>query len=394
MNILYVSPMVIDQDNLDGVARKLLFQKNALASIGEKDRMYLASFYKDEYYAVKGEDYEKQLKFENKHSKQLNMFQIYPQIPDVCEELSIDAVYFRVMALSWVTNRLFTDLKKKNIKIVIEIPTYPFWKEKWMDVLTCIKSGKITKGISRCGTNIVYWFYAHKLKKKIEAIVTFSNITKLWGNKVIGIANGYNFVVPKNEKRLKQPSEALNLLIVASIRDNHGADRVIQGMSDYYINGGEREIVFHVVGDGEVIPKLKALAESNESTANRVIFYGFKSGKQLDAIYDMADIGVSALGFHRIGVYYCSPLKSKEYFAKGLPIVGTTAERDILDTECKAYYYSVSEDDQPIDISGLIKFYDKLWTRGITDCDIIRSAAKHFNWNNIMRPVYEVFKPQ
>lgn len=393
MNILYISPMLIDYENMDGVARKLIFQKDALASIGENDRMYLASFFADDYYAVKGDDYEKELAFENKKSKQLNMFQIYPQIPGVCEELSINAVYFRVMALSWVTNKLFADLKKKNIKIVIEIPTYPFWKEKWMDAFDCIKKGTIKKGISRCGTNIVYWFYAHKLKNKIEAIVTFSNITELWGNKVIGIANGYNFGIPEQEKTLKKPSDILNLLIVASIRDNHGADRIIQGMIDYYSSGGKREICFHIVGDGDVIPKLKSLAKSNPSTANKVIFYGFKSGKQLDNIYDLADIGVSALGFHRIGVYYCSPLKSKEYFAKGLPIVGTTAEKDILDKECKEYYYSVSEDDKAINIAGLISFYDDLEAKGVTNRIIVESAARYFDWKSIMKPIYEVLRP-
>ena len=382
--------MIIDNNNLDGVARKLLFQCDALASVESQDKMYLASFFSEDYYAVKGIDYEKEIKFENKNSKQLNMFQIYPKLPEICEELCVQAVYFRVMALSWVTNRLFRELKKQGIRIVIEIPTYPFWKEKWMDVIECIKSGKVSKGLKRGGTNVVYWVYAHKLREYIKAIVTFSNIDHLWGVKVIGIANGYHFELPKIEKKLKTIDDTLNLLMVASIRDNHGTDRVIQGMSDYYKQGGSRKLIFHIVGEGEAIPKLKALVNERDNVKEKVIFHGFKSGKQLEEMYEISDIGVSALGFHRIGVYYCSPLKSKEYFAKGLPIIGTTAEKDILETKCKTFYFDVPEDDSSIDFKKVIEFYDSLRENDTTNLDIVKTASQYFDWKYIMRPIYNI----
>ena len=388
MNILYVSPMLINYDSPDGVARKLLFQCDALGSINDGDKMYLASFFSENYYAVKSKGFEREIKFENKGSKQLNMFQIYPQLPAICKELNINAVYFRVMALSWVTDKLFAELKKQGIKIVIEIPTYPFWKEKWLDVVDCMKNGKPLRSIKRSGTNIVYWAYAHRLKKYIEAIVTFSDIKSLWGVKVIGIANGYHFEMPENAKKLKEPSEELALLMVASVRDNHGADRVIQGLADYYRENGKRQIVFHIVGDGDAVPKLKQQTEKLENMKEHIVFHGFKSGKALDKMYEIADIGVSALGFHRLGVTYCSPLKSKEYFAKGLPIVGTTAEKDILKTKCKEYYFSVPEDDTPVNISELVDFYDELRKREKNGMDIIRAGSEYFDWKSIMKPVY------
>lgn len=390
MNILYISPMVIDYDNLDGVARKLLFQCDALGSVGCNDKMYLASFFSDDYYAVRSKGYNKEIRFKNKESKQLNLFQIYPQLPVVCKELGIQAVYFRVMSLSWVTDNLFSELKRQRIKIIIEIPTYPFWKEKWMGVSDCIKKSKVLRGIERGGANVVYWIYTHKLKKYTAAIVTFSNIEKLWGIKVIGIANGYHFEIPEKAKILKGPSDELNLLIVASIRDNHGVDRVLQGLSDYYGSRGTRKIVFNIVGDGDAIPSLRELVNKLPKAKNHVIFHGFKSGSELDAIYELSDIGVSALGFHRLGVAYCSPLKSKEYFAKGLPIAGTTAEKDILSSDCREFFFASSEDDKPLEIEKLIEFYDDLKSKGITSIDIIQTASKYFDWRRIMEPIYNV----
>ncbi len=388
MNILYISPMIVDHNNLDGVARKLLFQCDALAAAGVQDKVYLASFVAEDRYGVRDDVYKKEIRFENRHSKQLNMFQIYPQLPEICRELDIQAVYFRIMALSWVTDRLFRELKQQGIKIVVEIPTYPFWKEKWMDVIDCFKKGNILSGLKRSGTNIVYWLYTHRLKKYIQAIVTFSDIDRLWGCRVIGIANGYHFEIPATSTQMKAASEPLNLLMVASIRDNHGADRIIRGMAEYYNAGGNRNILFHIVGDGEAIPKLKALAEEAPCLKGKIIFHGFRSGSRLDEIYSVSDIGISALGFHRIGVHYCSPLKSKEYFAKGLPIIVTTAEKDILSSECCRFCFEVPEDDAPVDIRKVIAFYDGLREEKVTDTDIIKTASQYFDWKTIMLPVY------
>ncbi len=392
MNILYVSPMLIDYENLDGVARKLLFQCEALGSISENDRMYLASFFSNEYYAIRCDGYEKELKFVNKNSKQLNMFQIYPQLPEVCKELHIDAIYFRMMSLSWVTEKFFKELKKQSIKIVVEIPTYPFWKEKWLDAIDCIKSGKVARGIKRCGTNIIYWLYAHRLKNYIEAIVTFSNISELWGIRVIGIANGYQFTIPEKATKLKKPDEPIHMLMVASLRANHGTDRIIQGLIQYYTSGNKRNIIFDIVGDGDIVPSLKEMVYSHKEIKDKVIFHGFMSGKLLENMYSMADIGISALAFHRLGVTYCSPLKSKEYFAKGLPVVGTTAEHDILKSDCNRYYFAASENDIPIEIDKVLSFYNTLENDGVTDKDIIVSASRNFSWKMIMKPIYEAMK--
>lgn len=211
------------------------------------------------------------------------------------------------------------------------------------------------------------------------------------GIPVIGITNGYEFDEVLKEVELKKESETLNLLMVASIRDNHGVDRVINGMSSYLRSGNTRKVVFHVVGDGEIVPNLKRMV-SEEGLADCVIFYGFKSGQELDEIYRKADIGVSALGFHRLGVFYASPLKSKEYFAKGLPVVGTTVEHDVLVSKCKMFYFSIPENDTALDIGALIKFYDELRMKQYTNRTIVDTARECFEWKNIMKPVYQAMQ--
>lgn len=392
MNLLYISPMIIDFDNLDGVARKLLYQKEAFSYCAGEDKVYLASYFGDGTFRVIGENTDIKIPFKKKSSRQLELMEIYPKLPQICKKLSIKAVYFRIFALSWVSDRLFSDLRKQGIKIAVEIPTYPFWKEKWMDVLEKFKTGKVLTGYKRTLTNIVYFIYAHRLKKYVTTIVTFSDIKKLWGVPVTGIANGYDFKELEEENSLKTRDEDLHLLMVASVRSNHGADRVIKGLSTYMKKGPQRNVVFHIVGDGDAIPELKELVKNLGSVEKQVVFHGFMAGQALEDVYKIGDIGISAIGFHRLGVYYASPLKSKEYFAKGLSVVGTTVEHDVLKSKSSEYYLAFPEDDTDIDIEKVCSFYEGLQKQNCTNRQIAESAANDFAWKSIMKPIYEQLK--
>ncbi len=392
MNLLYISPMIIDFENLDGVARKLLYQKDAFSYCAGTDKVYLASYFGDGIFRVIGEKTDIKIPFKKKSSRQLELMEIYPKLPQICSKLGIKAVYFRIFALSWVSDKLFSDLRKQGIKIAVEIPTYPFWKEKWMDVLDKFKTGKVLTGVKRTLTNIVYFIYAHRLKKYVTTIVTFSDIKKLWGVPVTGIANGYDFKELEEEKTLKAKEEDLHLLMVASVRSNHGADRVIKGLSTYMKKAPKRNVVFHIVGDGDAIPELKELVKTLGNVEKQVVFHGFMAGQALEDIYQVGDIGVSAIGFHRLGVYYASPLKSKEYFAKGLPVVGTTVEHDVLKSKSSEYYLAFPEDDTDIDIERVCSFYEGLQKQNCTNRQIAESAANDFAWKSIMKPIYEQLK--
>lgn len=392
MNLLYISPMIIDFDNLDGVARKLLYQKEAFSYCAGADKVYLASYFGDGTFRVIGEETDIKIPFKKKYSRQLELMEIYPKLPQICNKLSIKAVYFRIFALSWVSDKLFSDLRKQSIKIAVEIPTYPFWKEKWMDVLDKFKTGKVLTGCKRTLSNVVYFIYAYRLKKYVTTIVTFSDIKKLWGVPVTGIANGYDFKKLEKEKSLKTKEEDLHLLMVASVRSNHGADRVIKGLSTYMKNSPKRNVVFHIVGDGDAIPELKELVKTLGNVEKQVVFHGFMAGQALEDIYQVGDIGVSAIGFHRLGVYYASPLKSKEYFAKGLPVVGTTVEHDVLKSKSSEYYLAFPEDDTDIDIEKVCSFYEGLQERNCTNRQIAESAANDFAWKSIMKSIYEQLK--
>jgi len=111
-------------------------------------------------------------------------------------------------------------------------------------------------------------------------------------------------------------------LCVAHVAKWHGLDRLIKGITNY---NGETEIKFHIIGEGTEIKKLKSLV-SILKLEKYVIFHGFKTGKELDSFFDRCHIAIGSLAIHRAGSG--SPLKSREYCARGIPFVDSVNDPD------------------------------------------------------------------
>ena len=76
-------------------------------------------------------------------------------------------------------------------------------------------------------------------------------------------------------------------------------------------------------------------------------------GKSLDLIFNESDIAIGSLGIHRLGLNSVSTLKSKEYFARGIPFIYSYKENFINDN-LERYAYKVESNDNPIDMNFLI----------------------------------------
>lgn len=253
-----------------------------------------------------------------------------------------DFVYIRKGA---VLDRSVLNLVKKvkllnpKIKIILEMPTYPYidefpWFIKW-DIW--LKEKLATS----------------KLKKYIDCIVTYSDDSEIFGIPCLNISNAYDFKqVPHYSEN---EEDTIHLIAVASLTFYHGYDRVIEGMKNYYQSGkASQEVKFTLIGDGPVLEGYRKLVEEYQ-LVDKISLVGRKKQSELAPYFNQADIGVDSLGRHRSGVVYNSSLKGKEYLAKGLPIV--SGVKTDLDDRDFPYYLRVSADDTPLDISEIIKFY-------------------------------------
>jgi len=293
---------------------------------------------------------------------------------------NIDFVYVRKP--SWFTFKIiksFKGIKRINphIKIIIEFPTYPYDKEfsgKLKDIPFLIKE----------------YIYRKHLVGIVDRIATYSNDDFILGVQTIRIANGIDLNSVKPREPIAFVDDVINICAVAKVSKWHGYDRFIKGLANYYNIGGSRNIVLHIVGDGDELNNLKKIVSDNDITEN-VVFYGFKSSEELDKVYNISDLALEVLGGHRKDIYISSSLKSREYLAKGLPII-TESIIDIIDQTDFPYLLKISADESSVEIRNVVDFFDRIYNEETTRASVVKKirnyAMKTCDINATLLPVF------
>ena len=310
----------------------------------------------------------------------------YPQIE---VESDTDILYFRRIEPSLKLILKLRQLKKisPNLRIIMEIPTYPFVKQPGQNTLK--------KRINRL-------FGLQFLRFCVDRIVIIGQpVDKLYHIPTICVGNGVDFdkVTLKNTKNAQNIPEGIHMICVSGCMRGHGYDRLIEGMHQYYQKAGaeKKEKVFlHVVGEGRCLPEYKELAEKYGLISDKIFFYGRKTGRELDEVYDKCDIGIINLGTYRTKTTYSSSLKSKEYAAKGIPMVNDVM-LDVYNDSTKKYIKMVKSTEEPTDIEEIVSFYHEVYD-GKSKAEIAKEIRDAFymlcDWKFVLHPVINYIKGQ
>lgn len=302
-----------------------------------------------------------------------------------CEDISV--LYIRYFLSNYKLISVLKKLKKRNsnLKIFIEIPTYPY-------------EGEIKKFLPKTLKDKIS---RKKLHMFVDKIVTFSDDKEIFGIPTINISNGVDMKKISIRKCVKYDN-CINLIAVAQMSFWHGFDRLISGLNEYYNSSNNfsekiENFVVHLVGYGDE----KVISEYNNlidryNLKEHVVFHGEKFGEELDKIYNKCQLSVDSLGRHRSNVFYNSSLKGKEYMAKGLPIIsGVKTELDSASDF--RYYFRVPADDSPVNFNDVARFYHNIYD----DCDIsivseeIRKyCEEHFEISEVFSPVIDEMKKE
>ena len=290
---------------------------------------------------------------------------------------NFDFIYIRKMWFMDGDLILFLKAAKKinpSIKILLEIPTYPYDSEgKKMNMIPLKIKDK---------------FWRKFLYKYVDRIVTYSDDNEIFNIRTIKTSNAIDFLSSKRSYTIKEFNKTYNFIACASLHYWHGYDRAIEGLYQYYLNNNCKNIKLYIVGEGEEFQNLRNMIYKYKLEKN-VDMLGFKSGQELDNIYNKCVIGLDSMGRHRSGVRFNSSLKGKEYCAKGLFIVsGVETELD-LDKNFK-YYYRIPADDSPVDFEKIISsFEDSIENNSIEHMqeEIINYAKENFDFSVAMLPI-------
>lgn len=373
MRGLFLTPTSLNE--YSGIDKKILFQYEALKRKGlDIELCYIARnengierkiFQKDKVL--------KKINSQNKILKKIKSILLswnFKDVENYILQSRINLVYIRYeMASNFGFIKFLKNLKKKDIKILIEIPTYPYDQELLNGNMRARLKYRIDK------------YYRKKLKKYVDKIITFSNDNEIYGIPTINISNGIDLnkisIIKKNE------NEKIRFIGVAGLAFWHGFDRFILSIKEYCKNNPKQEIIFNIVGDGErkYVNELTHIVKENK-LEKIIIFHGFKSGEELEKVYNNSDMAVGSLGVHRLKLESVQPLKNREYCAKGLPFVIGFNDPSFQNKE---YVYEVTNNDELINIEKIIKWYKNLKISP----EEIRKDAEKFTWDIQMKKVLD-----
>lgn len=371
--LLYIAPIKDIERNSIGVYKKINIQKKVLESFNINTKYIDISSGKN--------------KLLEKICIRLPFFGVPGSWKMVIKEndIDIDIVYIRYMISNYQMIKCLKKIKKNkpSVKILVEIPTYPYENER----------------LNKLASKPLLWkdkYNRRKLVNYVDRIITYSDDKSIFGIKTIKISNGIDINKVK-EREVKCNDNEINIIAVALFAKWHGYDRIIEGLKNYYRNSNLNKIIkIHFVGDGEEIKRYKEMVKSYNLN-EYVKFYGRLDGVALDDIYNKCDIGLDAMGRHRSGVYYNSSIKGKEYIGKGLPVIsGVSTELD-SDFNFK-YYFRVAADESPINIEEVIGFYESIYNCEISKIEVSNKIRKYaednFNIIKCFEPVIEYIREE
>ncbi|MDR2381489.1 MAG: glycosyltransferase [Bifidobacteriaceae bacterium] len=256
-------------------------------------------------------------------------------------------------------------LKQNSPKafVIIEFPDYP----------TEMPSASLPLHLRAWNNKTSKW--EPRIAPFVDRFATYSTHTEIHGVPTIRIENGIDVSTVPLAAVNPSTSGPVRLLAVGSMMPWHGFDRAIDGLATYYRENGTRDIVLELVGDGPELTRYRKLATDQGLTA-RVQFSGRLLGAALDRAFDRADVAVASLGLHRRGMSDVTTLKTREYAARGLPIV-TSIRLGALSTACSDFIFDAPANEEPLDVAGVLRFWDAIERRGaLTAAQTLRAFAE------------------
>lgn len=363
MKILFIVYSELSSSN--GIAKKIIAQCDGLRNNGlEVDLCHYQTIDGIRYWAVNG----KPCAFIGRGFKA--QIRHYSYFSPLIRQISIgdyDAVYIRyVHNATPLMLGFFRTLRKRGVKIILEIPTYPYDGEY-----------DNVKGVSKLRV-LLERHTRRKFGKYVEKIVTFSNDDKIFDVPTINLSNAVKLdTIPC--RAFKPQRSEIRLVAVANLSFWHGYDRLIAGMGEYYRQSPRVVVHFNLVGSGELLQNYRQQAEEL-GVEKYIHFWGLKSGKELDEIIMDADLCIGCLGCHRKNITEVKSLKNVEYAAHGIPLAYSENNSDF---DHLPFVIKLPASDSPIDINRLLEELKHVEC-GPSD---IRSYVKHLSWDNQMKKV-------
>lgn len=294
MKILYLSDT--DLDGASGIAQKILMQSNQWAKQGHE--VVLVSLESLSLFSLNGERLtEPNIDVKRKGWKIfVHLLLSSWRLKKILQDINYDIVYMRY--------RLYAPFLKRALghhAQIVEINTDDINEYKFSSKLLYFYNKTFRHRFLQYVDGFVC--VSHELQKKFDYL----------GKPSIVIGNGvstdmYGFESSTNSTR---PS----LVFIGSPNQKwHGVDKII------FLAGKLIEFDFHIIGmDGK-------------NRAN-LFFHGYLSTEKAKNFVKTQDVGIGTLSLYEKKMSEASPLKTRQYFSHGLPVIYAYDDTDISSVE-------------------------------------------------------------
>jgi len=202
----------------------------------------------------------------------------------------------------------------------------------------------------------------------------------------IVISNGVSVENIKFTKFKPFDGRTLNLIFVASIfHPWHGLERLLGSLRRY---NGKTFINLFLIG---CIPEpyrivLQEIQNLSKTNVNIKIL-GNQYNAELDKYFSESTIAISSLALFRNKMRQGSPLKTREYIARGVPFVYACDDVDI-NNECD-FALKVENDESLIDMEKIIEFAIRVTSTSDLHQKMRDYALKYLDWKIKIKEIYE-----
>ena len=191
----------------------------------------------------------------------------------------------------------------------------------------------------------------------------------------------------KSNLKLEDEFRIVFLKGAVTSADFNGLDRVFKGIKMYK---GLFNIKFYLFGKNLVAEK--SLIEQL-GIGDHVICSDFIQKEQTDIVINNVHLGIGALAVHRKGLKSTSTIKTREYFARGLPFVYGHNDPDFSNNiEAQKFCLELEASEQAIDFTQIINWYQEIIQEENLQSEMHQYAEKHLDYEVKMGKLVSVLK--
>ena len=295
------------------------------------------------------------------------------------KKLKFNYVYWRSAPCWFSSYKAACSIKKHDVKLVYEFPTFLKTKEK-----------PLSKMRALFGIYANIWQQC--VNKKVDCFVMIGEDAggEYKGKPAVNIDNGVN-VSDIPIRNFTPDSECIHLMALASMSYWHGYDKLIRSIAEYK---GEIKVILHMVGgnSGGSLDEWKKLA-TDLNVCDRVIFHGQMSGKELEDMFNICDLGINSMALYRKDLYVTSELKAREYAARGLPFVRCVDDKALDEASESAMYWMKLPNDEHIpELQKIVDFALQMRKDESIPGKLHDFAQKNMTWEAQFHKVFDIFE--